>query len=77
MGRGCSTHACKSVLVLPLPGSFSALVLTQTADVQAQPLLEEWIEEQVIKIDENKCAQLAQTCVRSVVRPSSVFAIHP
>ena len=29
-------------------------VLTEMADVQAQQLIEEWIEEQVIKIDENK-----------------------
>ena len=28
--------------------------LTELADMQAQQLIEEWIEEQVIKIDENK-----------------------
>ena len=34
--------------------------------MQAQQLIEEWIEEQVIKIDENKYAMLTLMCMLSV-----------
>ncbi len=37
-----------------MAASSPGCVLIVVADMQAQQLIEEWIEEQVIKIDENK-----------------------
>lgn len=34
----------------------SSRLLTEIANMQAQQLIEDWIEEQVIKVDENKYA---------------------
>ena len=56
-----------------LPGGAAGLLvrpcqsclLTEVPDVQAQQLIEEWIEEQVIKIDENKYDLALPLCSQS------------
>ena len=49
-------------------------VHTEVADMQAQQLIEEWIEEQVIKIDENKY-DLTFTSMLAIQWPEKRFTI--